>query len=327
MEQDSHTGIAGRSTAIVIGASSGIGRATARALAPLGWNLVLAGRSPRTLELVAAQCSAAGSTVLAVPTDVGDAAAVDALFAAASAAFGRADAVVNTAAAVAYGRFEDVPAEVFDRVLTTNLLGTANVARSALRHFRQHGGGTMVLTGSLLGKIAVPFMSPYVTSKWGVHALTRMLQIEAREQKNVRITLVSPGSVNTPAYSQAANYFGRQGQPPPPVDPPEKVARAIVAALDAPRRERSVGVANPLVVFGFRVLPALYDLLVGPLMKIGGLSRRPVAAHPGTVFEPHPDGEAEHGHWNRFGLRTDPGTDRPAADAGNAPRPEAVGGS
>ena len=68
-------------------------------------------------------------------------AAVDALFETAAARFGRVDAVVNTAAAVGYGRFEDVPAEIFDRVITTNLLGTANVARAALRQFKVQGGG------------------------------------------------------------------------------------------------------------------------------------------------------------------------------------------
>ncbi len=219
---------------IIIGASSGIGRSTARALSGQGWNVVLASRSATALAAVERECSRFGVETLVVPTDVGDGAAVDALFDAAAARFGRIDAVVNTAAAVGYGRFEDVPAEIFDRVITTNLLGTANVARAALRQFKVQGGGDMVLTGSLLGKIAVPFMSPYVTSKWGVHALTRMIQIEARQTPGVHVTLISPGSVNTPAYSQAANYASREGRPPPPIDPPEKVARAIVKSLAKP---------------------------------------------------------------------------------------------
>ena len=109
---------------------------------------------------------------------------------------------------------------------------------------------------------------------------------------------------NTPAYSQAANYASREGRPPPPIDPPEKVARANDKSLNAPRRERSVGIANHVVVLGFRLLPALFDLAVGPLMKLGGLSRRPVADHAGSVLEPNPKGEAEHGFWGRLGGRT-----------------------
>ena len=82
------------------------------------------------------------------------------------------------------------------------------------------------------------------------------------------------------------------------------MARAIVKSLTAPRRERSVGMANHIVVLGFRLLPAVFDRAVGPLMKLGGLSRRPLADHAGSVLEPNPKGEAEHGFWGRLGRRT-----------------------
>ena len=294
----------GRRVAVIIGASSGIGRSAARALAGHGWDVVLASRSAVALAAVRAECAVHGGQTVVVPTDVTDRSAVDALLDQTAARFGRVDAVVNTAAAVAYGRFEDIPAEIFDQVISIDLLGTANVARAALRQFRAQGGGELVLMGSLLGKIAVPFMSPYVTSKWGVHALTRMIQVEARETPGVHVSLVSPGSVNTPAYSQAANYTSREGRPPPPIDPPEKVARAIVRSLTAARRERSVGIANHVVVLGFRLFPAVFDRAVGPLMKMFALSRRPVPDHPGSVFTPQPTGEAEHGFWDRIGRRT-----------------------
>jgi len=293
-----------RRAAVIIGASSGIGRSTARALSDQGWNVVLASRSAVALAAVESECAVNGIETLVVQTDVSDASAVDALLERATERFGRVDAVVNTAAAVAYGRFEDIPTEIYDQVITTNLLGTANVARAALRRFRAQGGGDLIIMGSLLGKIAVPLMSPYVTSKWGVQALTRMIQIEAREIPGVQVTLVSPGSVNTPAYSQAANYSSREGRPPPPIDPPEKVARAIVKSLAAPRRERSVGIANHVIILGFRLFPAIFDLAVGPLMKVVALSRRPVPHHPGSVLTPHPAGEAEHGFWGRFGRRS-----------------------
>jgi len=293
-----------RQTALVCGASSGIGRVTAVALAQDGWNLVLVARAPESLHDTARECSVAGAETLVALADVGDRARVDAAFQAGISRFGRLTAVINSVAAVAYGRFQDIPAEIFDRAITTNLLGTANVARAALRHFADHGGGRLVITGSLLGKIAVPFMSPYVTGKWGVHGLARILQIEARQTPGVEVTLISPGSINTPAYSQAANYAGRQGRPPPPVDPPEKVARAILDALKSPQRDRSVGIANHIVVFGFRALPAVFDALVTPLMKLAGLSRSSIEATSGTVLDPQPRGDAAHGVWNRFGRRT-----------------------
>ncbi len=265
-------------TVLITGASSGIGLATAREFAGLGARLVLVSRSPEALAVAAATCRARGADVLTVPADIGTGSAVDAAFTGAVERFGRIDVVVNSAATIAYGRFVDVPAEVFDRVLQTNLTGAANVARAALRHFESRGGGDLILVGSLLGKIAVPTMGSYVTGKWAVHGLARILQLEARQMDNVRVSLISPGSVNTPVYSQAANYVGWEGRPPPPVDPPEKVARAIVAAVGRQHRDRSVGLANELVVLGFRALPAVYDLLVTPLVKL--------AVHSRTAVEP-----------------------------------------
>jgi len=289
---------------IVIGASSGIGRATARALAEQGADLVLASRSERALDEVRRECAAEGASVAVVPTDIGDAAEVDALFEAACARFGRVDVVVHAAAVLAYGRFDEVPADVFDAILTTNIIGTANVARTALRVFEeQEQHGHLVAVGSLLGKISTPFLSSYVTSKWAVHALVRALQIEARSTPGVHVSLVSPGGVNTPAYSQAGSYTGRIGRPPPPVDSPEKVVRAVVRAIERPCREISVGMANPLMVTGFRFLPGVFDVLVTPLMRLGAMSRDRVDPHPGNVFEPSPEGEAVHGAWGRHWLR------------------------
>lgn len=288
---------------LITGASSGIGRATAVACARRGDRVVLAARALESLLAAERECQAVGADTLVVPTDVADPAAVGALFTSAVERFGRVDAVVHSVTVVAYGRFEEIPAAVFDQVIATTLTGAANVARTALRQLRTQGGGRMVLVGSLLGKIAVPYMSSYVTAKWALQGLTRTLQIEARETPGIDISLVSPGSVDTPVYHQAATYQGRGGRPPPPVDPPEKVARAVLRALDRPRREVSVGIANPVVVLGFRALPAVYDALVQPLMRLGGLTGAPAGAHDGNVFVPQPDGDATHGRWGRHWLR------------------------
>jgi NAD(P)-dependent dehydrogenase (short-subunit alcohol dehydrogenase family) len=292
--------VTSRRSVVVTGASSGIGRATAHVLADQGARLVLASRSPDVLEQVRQECVARGAAdVLVVPTDVGDAKAVDALLNEAVAGFGGVDAVVHAAAVLAYGRFEDVPEEVFDATITTNVTGTANVARAALRVFRDQEHGSLVVVGSVLGKMTAPWMSPYATSKWGVHALVRTLQIEARKTPGISVTLVAPGGVNTPIYKLAGSYTGRAGHPPPPVDSPEKVAAAIVKAFDNPRRTISLGLANPVMVLGFRTLPGVFDRLVTPLMGWVGQTRREVDPNPGNVLDPRPEDEAVHGDWPR----------------------------
>jgi NAD(P)-dependent dehydrogenase (short-subunit alcohol dehydrogenase family) len=253
-----------------------------------GDRLVLGARGADRLAEITAECVALGASVYAEPMDVTRPATVQALAAAAVRRYGRIDAWVNTAAVMAYGRLEDVPPEVFDRVVVTNLLGAATVARVALARFRRQRGGTLVLTSSVLGQITAPYVGSYVASKWGQRGLARVLRQENRAIPGIQVCLVSPGSVRTPIYTSAANYVGRIGRPPPPVDPPEKVAAAIVGCVDKPKRDRSVGLANRVVRLGFVVLPPVYDALVGPLMRLGAMSREETGPHEGNVFAPRP---------------------------------------
>ena len=293
----------GARVVVVVGATSGIGRATAVRLARRGDRLALASRSAEELGRVAEDCRAAAPESVPVVTavvDVLDRDSLDRLFAAATAQHGRVDAVVSTPAVLAYGRFEEIPPEVFDRAVQVNVLGAANVARAALAHLEP--GGHLVLFGSLLGTIVAPWMSPYVTSKWAVHGLAHTLRIEARD-RGIAVSLVTPGSVDTPVYALAASYAGRVGRPPPPVDRPETVARAVVRVLDHPRRVVSVGLANPVWRTVFRAAPAVYDRVAGPVMDRAGLSRTPTTANEGNVFRPRPGGEAVHGEWGRHWLR------------------------
>lgn len=290
-------------TVVVTGATSGIGRAAVREFAARGDRLVLAARAAEALDDVRAECIAAGVHTLAVPTDLTGSGAPAALVEAALAEFGGIDVWAHTAAVMAYGRFDETPEGVFEQVIRTDLLAAAAVARAAVRHFRASGGGTLILTGSVLGHITAPYMSAYVASKWGVQGLARVLQQEARETPGVHVCVVTPGSVDTPIYQRAANHLRRLGRPPLPVATPERVARAIVDLAGHPRREVSVGRANAVMRFGFTVLPGVYDLLVGPLMRMAGLTDRTVDPHDGVVFAPDPASEQVHGGW---GVRRSP---------------------
>jgi short-subunit dehydrogenase len=273
---------------LVVGASSGIGRATARLLAARGARLALAARGADALAELDQECrelGARGTRVL--PLDVTDLSAVEKAIDDTVAEFGRIDAVVHCAAVLAYGRFHDIPATVFNRVIETNLIGTANVARAALRQFRAQGNGRLILLRSALGKTAIPYSSPYVTSKWAVHGLAAVLRMETRETPGIRVTVVSPGSVDTPIYARAATYFGRQGKPIPPVDPADRVAAQIIRAIESPRRERSIGRANHVLVTAYRLLPGVVDRLAGPVVRRFGFHRNHRAEPTeGNVFEP-----------------------------------------
>src|SRR5215218_9541538 len=285
-------------TVLVTGASSGIGRATALGLAERGARLVLVARGREPLEEAAAEARAAGAAeVLVCPADVLDEDAVRTAVDTAVERFGRLDAVVHSAHVMAYGRIEDVPREVYERTVDTALHGTANVARVVLPIFRRQGAGHLAVVNSLLGNIATPLMGSYVAAKWGQLGLVRTLQQETRDEPGISISVVHPGGVDTPIYFQAASWTGSTGRPPPPVYSPQRVARAVLSTVDRPRRIVQAGLFNPVITAGFRLLPGVFDALVGPLLQRMAIANDDVPPTEGNVFESKPTGNATEGRW------------------------------
>ena len=303
---------------MVTGASSGIGRAVALRAARTGAHLVLVARDGAALAEVAEECEGLGAAGACVePVDIGDDAAVAGAVRRTLEREGRLDAVVNSAGVVAYGALQAVPVDVFDGVLRTNLLGSANVARHVLPVLRAQGRGHLVLVGSVLGHIAAPGMTAYIVSKWGVRALARQLVLENRDLAHVHVSCVSPGGVDTPIYEQAANYLGVRGRPPAPV----QLARArgrgrscgsSTGRATGARSARPTASCAP----ASRSLPGVYDALVGPLFGVAALDRTtPVPPGPGNVLAPAADGHSLRGEPARpaRGDGTERGDPRPWA--------------
>ncbi|MGY1718679.1 SDR family NAD(P)-dependent oxidoreductase [Blastococcus sp. SYSU DS0552] len=283
---------------LITGASSGIGRATAVQLAGRGARLVLVARGRSSLEETADELRAAGAAaVLVCPADVLDEAAIAAVVDGALRELGHLDVVVHSAQVMAYGRIEDVPKAVFERVVDTSLHGTATIARHVLPVFRRQGAGHLVVVNSLLGNVTTPVMGSYAVAKWGQLALARVLQQETRDEPGISVSIVQPGGVNTPIYSQGATWAGSTGRPPPPVYSPQRVARRVLSTLDRPRRVVQAGALNHVVTAGFRLLPGVYDVLVEPLLRRLALAGDGTEPTEGNVFRSRPEGNAVEGRW------------------------------
>lgn len=268
---------------LVTGASSGIGRATAIAASQRGAHVVLAARDEAALESVATECS--GPSTLVVPTDVGSDDEVAALVDAAMQRYGALDVVVSNAGVVSFGRAEGVPVEVFDGIVRTNLLGAANLARHVLPVLRRQEAGTLLFVGSVLGHVAVPSLTPYVVSKWGLRGLVYQLRLENKDLPRLHIGYVAPGGVDTPIYDNAANYGGLAGRPPPPYASAERLAQQILARIRLPVLPAQLSVVNHVLRFGFTCLPKVYDHVVGPLAhRLITDRNRPVPPTSGNVL-------------------------------------------
>jgi NAD(P)-dependent dehydrogenase (short-subunit alcohol dehydrogenase family) len=287
---------------VITGASSGIGRGVAHAFAARGADVVLAARGAGALGEVARECRQRGGRALAVPTDVSDEAAVQVLARRAVTEFGRIDAWVNAAAVWSYGRFEDTPGPVFRQIVDATLFGQIHGARAVLPQFRSQGHGVLVNIVSIYGQLSSPYVSPYVTAKWGLLGFTEVLRQELRGTPGISVCAILPGAVDTPIYRHAANYVGHEIRPLPPVAAPERVVTAVVRAVDHPKPEIFVGRAHHLAAHAHRFTPRLYDRLVGPLIDRLALRDAPANAHDGNVFTPDPhagtidDGWRTHDH-------------------------------
>lgn len=288
------------SVAVITGASSGIGRATALELARREMTLVLASRHPSTLEQAARECEERGApTVLPVPTDVSDAKAVDNLMERAVKHTGKVDVWINNAAVMAYGRLEDVPHEVYRHVIEVNLFGAIEASRLAMHHFRRTGGGHLINIGSLYAKMTSPLVGPYVVSKFGLLGFTEVLRQEALQDENIRVSLVLPGSMNSPIFRHAANFTGRAARPVPPVSDVRRAAHAVAELVAHPRKQVVVGHTHRLLAWAKAAFPRLYDNLTPPVMDAAGLQGRAAPPGPGNVFEPQPEWNRMHGAWSR----------------------------
>jgi NAD(P)-dependent dehydrogenase (short-subunit alcohol dehydrogenase family) len=171
-------------TAIVTGAGSGIGRATALALLSEGYSVVLAGRRAEALAETVARAGSDGSRALAVPADVTDPNSVMALFGAATAAFGRVDVLFNNAGTGAPPvPLEDLDLEVWRRVVDVNLTGAFLCTREAFRVMKAQDprGGRIINNGSISANAPRPNSAPYTATKHAITGLTKATALDGRK--------------------------------------------------------------------------------------------------------------------------------------------------
>ncbi len=191
--------------AVVTGGGRGIGAAISRRLAELGATTVICGRSQATLDKAAEALQAQGGTVEAAACDVTDLASVESLATALQKKFRRCDILVNNAGVGAFSTpLHQLPPEVWDRVMETNLRGVYYTIRAFAPMMIAAGGGDIINISSIAGKNALANGAAYAASKWGLNGLTYSVAEELRAHK-IRVSVVCPGST----ISELSPHQGR----------------------------------------------------------------------------------------------------------------------
>lgn len=298
-----------RPVVVVTGASSGVGRAVALAFARRGGQVVLAARSAHVLDEVARECAGAhrAARALAVPADVTDEAAVDALAQAAFAWGGRIDVWVNAAGVGILGSVDRTPPREVRRLLDVNVMGVVHGARAALTVMCRQDSGVLIDVSSLLGGVVgAPYMSAYAMSKAALVTFDDILRQELAlaGARGVAVCSVLPAGVDTPFFRHAANHTGREVRAVPPPATPERVARAVVRAARRPRRRVVVGPSARLLTWGHALTPGLVRAVVVRVTEHRCLAPRGTApSTTGILSAPSASTAALRGGWSA-GRRT-----------------------
>lgn len=190
---------------LITGASSGIGKETARLFQTKNWKVAATMRNPEKAEDL---LKIADLELFRL--DVTDAASIQTAINQITEKFGRIDAVVNNAGYALAGAFEAATEEQIERQFQTNVFGVMNVCREILPIFRKHKKGIIINVASIGGRMTFPLYSLYNSTKWAIEGFSESLQYEV-EQFNIRVKIIEPGPIKTDFYDRSQDLTAKEG--------------------------------------------------------------------------------------------------------------------
>ena len=287
-----------REVVVVTGASAGIGRAIVRRFAQDRPRIALLARNRAGLEAAAREVEEAGGQALVIPTDVADAAAVDAAAQQVVDQLGPIDIWVNNAMATVFSWFMDVDPDEYRRSTDVTYHGFVWGTRAALRHMLPRDRGTIVQVGSVVGYQGIPLQTPYAGAKAAIRGMQESVRIELRNRgSKVHLTMVSLPGVNTPQFVHARAKMPKVPQPVPPIYQPEVPADAVHWAAHHRRREVWVGVPAVYTIMGSRVGEWAAQRYLARTAVGGQLTDQPLGTdvRDGNLFTAPQHDEGAHG--------------------------------
>jgi len=230
-------------TAIVTGASSGIGRATARELARLGATVVVVARREERLKELVAECRDDAPESSYIAGDLSDKAFARELIETAAERHGGLDILINNAAIPFRKSIYEVTSEDVERALEINFLACVRTTLAAIPHMLNAGGGTIVNVSSFASKVVPTYETVYAATKSALNGFSEGLWNDLAGS-NIHVCLVHPGPIDTEIWSVGDQPAGYQGT----LHPPEMVARGILLAIEKRRHEVVLPRGNPQLV-------------------------------------------------------------------------------
>jgi NAD(P)-dependent dehydrogenase (short-subunit alcohol dehydrogenase family) len=277
----------GARIAVVTGASAGIGRATALALAERGWHLALLARGTAGLTGARRDVEARGGRAETFEVDVAFHNEVAEAAHAIERELGPVELWVNNAMATVFGRFMDIEPKDFARVTDVTYLGSVNGTRAALELMLPRDRGTIVQIGSGIAMRGIPLQTPYSGAKHAIEGFVEAVREELiHERSSVRLSMVHLPAMNTPQFEHGKVLMGRQPQPVPPIVQPEVAGAAVAWIADHPRKELWVDRSTVMLALAERLAPRMLDRSVARRGWNGQLTDEAYVPRPDNLWGP-----------------------------------------
>jgi NAD(P)-dependent dehydrogenase (short-subunit alcohol dehydrogenase family) len=289
----------GEQVLVITGASSGVGRAVARAAGRRGAKVVVAARGEDGLAAAVDEIERAGSEALAVPGDLTTVEQNEELVRKALERFGRIDTFVANAIVTVYAEVEQLEPDELRRVFDVNFFGVVFGYKAALPALKE-SHGTFLHVSSALAYRGIPLQAAYCSSKAAGRAFLESARVELQKHgHDVAISLVLPGAINTPQFDRDRQKLGKQPQPVPPIYQPEPYAEAVLHCAEKPIRELPVSWGAQKLLWGQKLSPRAGDWI---LRRSGWKQQhtaddKPVGS-PDNLFETVPGDPGSHGRFD-----------------------------
>jgi NAD(P)-dependent dehydrogenase (short-subunit alcohol dehydrogenase family) len=290
---------------LVTGASSGLGRAVARAAGQRGAKLVVTARNGEALDACVREIEAAGSEAFAVPADCTVQDEVAQVVEQAVDRFGRIDTYVANAIVTVYAETYRYEPDELRRIMDVNFFGQVYGYWAVLPHLRE-SKGTFLSVQSALAYRGIPLQGGYCASKAALRAFFESARVELRKANTgVDISVVHPAAINTPQFDRDRQKIGKQPQPVPPIYQPEPFAEAVLHCCEHPVRELPIGWGAQKLMWGQKLSPRAGDAM---LLRMGWKGQHtdedtPLDA-PDNLFSPLPGDPGAHGRFDARSRKT-----------------------
>ena len=242
---------------VITGASSGIGRAAAEAFASEGCNIVVVARGLKGINEVVEYCRTLNVLAVGVSADMSINEDVERVVQEALSMGGKIDIWVNNAGVMASGKFEEIPLEIHQQVIKTNLFGYMHGAYNAIKNFKKQNQGILINNVSIGGFMPAPYSAVYSASKFGIRGMMECLQGEVSNHKDIHICNLYPQLQNSTGNLHSAKYSGFDMKIPFIASDPRDTAAKMVELAKHPQKDLFPDFKAAALTNTYRLFPKL----------------------------------------------------------------------